>query len=371
MSDPAGLWIGAEEEKRGPYAEATLRRWIDDGVLNANTLAWRDGASCGVPLASLLEQLRAAPSAASPAGFGYDAPTAQSISAQAAATRRTRREALPSPPSMPWGLVLLFSVLTLSIFLLVWTFKQSGWVRKIDDDSRATAILIASFVGYCAGGIIKDVEGAAGIGVILMLGSLLLSFTAYVSMGISMRRKLPEYGLSPQIGMITLLLFNVYYLQAQMSWVGRWKSSGQTLPRAPKRMMYVLLLFPFSLVVGAAISLPAYQQYVLRLQVLEGAGFAEQMMNQASAYYARHGQLPNSNELLGIKAGVELSGHFVSDARMQEGHVVVRYNHLATAELLRDRVLVLTPHRSAGQLTWDCTSNSTVPLALLPPQCLE
>lgn len=373
MIDTAGLWIGAEEERRGPYTEATLRRWVNDGVLDANTLAWRDGMIYGLPLTTLLEQLRAAPSASVPpsSSAAYAAPTAESMGTHAAATRRTKRESLAQPPSLHWGLVLLFSVLSLGIFLIVWNFKQSAWVRKIDEDSRATAILIASIVGYSVGGMIQDGGEMTGFGLIVMLASLALYYAAYVSMGISMRRKLPEYGVVPQIGMVTLLLFNVFYLQAQMTWVARWKASGQTLPPAPKRTMYVLLVFPLALVVGAAISLPAYQQYVFRTQVMEGAVFAEQLMDAANDYYARHGELPNSNGVLGVKAGAVLSGRFVSDARMREGHVVISYNNPATAESLRDKVLVLTPKLSDGQLTWDCTSNSTLPDALLPPQCLE
>jgi hypothetical protein len=230
MSDPTGLWIGAEEKKRGPYTEATLRRWVNDGVLDAATLARGDGMTRGLPLSTLLEQLRAAPSASAstPASsaFAYNAPTAEGIGAEAAATRRNKRDLLPQPPSLHWGLVLLFSVLSLGIFLLVWTFKQSGWVRKIDDQSRATAMLVASCVGYSVGSMIEDGGEATVFGMILMLASLLLFYAAYFSLGSSIRRKLPEYGLVPQVGTVTLMLFNVFYLQAQMSWIVRWKASG-------------------------------------------------------------------------------------------------------------------------------------------------
>lgn len=48
--------------------------------------------------------------------------------------------------------------------------------------------------------------------------------------------------------------------------------------------MYGLLLLPVALAVSAAISLPAYQQYVFRAQVMEGAVFAEQLMHAADVY---------------------------------------------------------------------------------------
>lgn len=86
---------------------------------------------------------------------------------------------------------------------------------------------------------------------------------------------------------------------------------------------------------------------------------------------ARYGELPDSNAVLGLKPGTELTSRFVSEARMREGHVVVSYDHPATAQWLRDKVLLLTPKRSGGQLSWDCASNSTIPNALLPPQCLQ
>lgn len=41
------------------------------------------------------------------------------------------RQALPAPPSLHWGVVLLITVLTLGAFAWVWAFVQAIWVKRL------------------------------------------------------------------------------------------------------------------------------------------------------------------------------------------------------------------------------------------------
>jgi hypothetical protein len=60
-----------------------------------------------------------------------DYPT-QPYTAQAEQRHPAAEYAFPTPPKLHWALVLLFTVLTLGIFLIVWMFIQSSWAKKID-----------------------------------------------------------------------------------------------------------------------------------------------------------------------------------------------------------------------------------------------
>jgi uncharacterized Tic20 family protein len=146
--------------------------------------------------------------------------------------RRTRRRCaaceLSAPALVALGLVFLFGVLTLGLFSVVWYFVQTTWV-KIDPRSRATLYMglsVACYALYVAMYLVASVgmalsghgsTGAVGVGLVLMIGSLLpmlayvvLYYCAYYSMSGSLQRVLPaEYGVRPEIGGVTLFFLGV------------------------------------------------------------------------------------------------------------------------------------------------------------------
>lgn len=186
-----------------------------------------------------------------------------------------RRASFPRPPSLHWGLVFLFGVLTLGLFSVVWYFVQTTWVKKIDPRSRATLYMglsVACYALYVAMYLVASVgmalsghgsTGAVGIGLVLMIGSLLpmlayvvLYYCAYYSMSGSLQRVLPaEYGVRPEIGGVTLFFFSVFYLQGQLSWLARWKDSGRTAPPPPKGIFWALWGTVIALALAAAVGI--------------------------------------------------------------------------------------------------------------------
>ncbi|MGA0586964.1 DUF4339 domain-containing protein [Dyella sp. KRB-257] len=138
MSSEANIWIGQDGQKYGPYTEANLRQWIGEGRFGPDTLAWREGMAAWRPLAQLFPDA----TAVAPPPFSAPPPPPKSFSngdaSGTATTHEQRRAELPSPPSLHWGLVLLFTILTLGLFGVIWPFVQSNWVRKIDRHSHAT-----------------------------------------------------------------------------------------------------------------------------------------------------------------------------------------------------------------------------------------
>lgn|GEM_PF-170652 len=378
------IWIGQNGKKYGPYNEANVRQWLGEGKFASDALAWRDGMAEWVPVTSMFSDT----SASRPPQPPVPPPFANETPSEAWVTQHDDRDSLPMPPSLHWLLVWLFSILTLGIFGIIWPFIQANWVRKIDQNSNARLLLAIAFGCFLFGyilyfvGIAASLSGDAGLGGsgmttlggMLLLGYIVLMLVAYFSMAGSMRRQLPDYGLQPEIGGVTLFFFRAYYLQGQLSWVARWKATGQTTPRAPKGVFWAIcLLLPFVFGILAAIAIPAYQDYVIRTEIAEGLTLADGAKTAVAEYYNNHGQLPADNPSAGLAQGSAMSGKYVSSVTVDNGSVIVAFHNLATNIRIRDEVLVLAPAQGSNEvLQWQCGGDgTTVPTKYLPQSCRQ
>jgi hypothetical protein len=249
MTEDRKIWIGRDGQRFGPYDDATLRAWVAEGKVEATALAWYEGMAEWRPLHEVLGLAVPPPMAGYPAGL----PDAG-------------RGSLPEPPSLHWGLLLLFTILTLGILGIVWPFLQANWVKKIDPNSKATTYLtvalclvgvswVISFsqiMGHMAtpGASVGPALGFAGLNFIIAIAQLVFMYMAYFGMARSMREQLPKYGLRPDIGGVTLFFFTLLYLQGQMTWVSRWRQTGQTEPPAPKAIFWFIWFIPILLVIA-------------------------------------------------------------------------------------------------------------------------
>ena len=135
------------------------------------------------------------------------------------------------PPSLHWGWVLLFSILTLGIFAIVWPFIQASWVRKIDPGSSASLMLwlslgciVVSFFlipAWTPAGDASPLTTNERLGWLLQLFSVVLFYGAFFAMSASIRQHMAIYRLPVRIGGITLFFFNTLYLQGQLTWLAR------------------------------------------------------------------------------------------------------------------------------------------------------
>ncbi len=379
MNSEARYWIGRTGQKYGPYSEANVRQWIGQGRFGPETLAWREGMATWQPLAQLFPD--AAPTAPPP----FSAPAAPPggfFAGYPSDAGARRRADLPAPPSMHWGVLLLLVMVTFGLFGLIWPFVQSSWVRKVDPRSRGTLLLGmalgSAVIGYALLGASGASEGArtgsvagAMLGLLLVLAYIVLFVAAYFSMAGSLEQRFNRGTPTVRIGGITLFFFNLYYLQGQLRWLARWKESGRTDPPPPKGVFYLLWLFPFVLGILAAIAIPAYQGYVVRVQVMEAFSVARSAEAAVAGYYAQHGDMPKDNADAGIGAADSLTGRYVSAVDVDAGTLVVHFDSPRAALLLRDKVLVLEPHRDGqGQLQWSCDSpQTTIRPQYLPLRC--
>jgi Tfp pilus assembly major pilin PilA len=389
VTDYDKIWIGQNGQKYGPYTEANVRQWMAEGKLARGALAWRDGMAEWVPLSTLFSGPDTSqPPPLSSTGDPGDVPPPPLSEAHAPSTQGPfsassdfsgpdpiERASLPTPPSLHWGLVLLFAILTFGIFAIVWTFIQANWVRKIDPRSNATLLLVLSLIAFVVGysldlATLADGPGARPtLGPVLVLTSTILSLVAYFRMAGSMRRGLSAYGLRPNISGATLFFFTLWYLQGQMSWLARWKLTGQTSPRAPKGIYWALCVVPFVIAILAAISVPAYQDYIIRTQVSEGVALADGAKTAVTEYYARNGTFPPNNPAAGLAQSAEISGKYVSGIDVSDGKITVAYDTARSASAIRNQLFVFAPVVAGGFIRWDCSSGGTIPAKYLPTDC--
>jgi Tfp pilus assembly major pilin PilA len=153
-----------------------------------------------------------------------------------------------------------------------------------------------------------------------------------------------------------------------LSWLARWKRTGQTTPRAPKGVFWAIF-FIVPLVIGilAAFSIPAYQDYLIRSQVAEGFVLSDGAKTALAEYYSNNGSLPADNAAAGLAPGTAISGKYVSSVDVSGGRITVAYDMAAASATIRDKVLILTPTAEQGTMAWICTS--TLPDRDLPTNC--
>jgi len=392
------IWIGQDGQKYGPYTEADVRQRLADGKFTIDTLAWRNGLAEWIPLVTMFPNTAAYQPpqpppihtiGSAPAGRSSTVDTNPAAFSGGSSARHfgqfetadVERAALPAPPPLHWGLVLLFTALTFGIFGIIWPFIQAAWVRKIDGHSRATllmAIAVACFVVgeplYIAGSVSASqgggAGGLAGIGGLLVLAYLIFYLVAFFSMANSMRRNLPDYGLPVEIGGVTLFFFAMYYLQSQLNWVSRWKRTGKTSPEASKGTIWlVFCAAPFLVGILAAISIPAYQDYLVRTQVSEGMALSGGAKTAVAEYYNNRGSLPPDNRSAGLANSTSIAGRYVSGVDVTDGTITVAFDTANSNLTIRNKVLVLSPTPNGNAITWNCSTGSTLPSRDFPLAC--
>lgn len=126
----------------------------------------------------------------------------------------------------------------------------------------------------------------------------------------------------------------------------------------------------------AAITLPAYQDYVIRTRVAEGLVLASSYKNEVTDYYARHTQWPR-----GIPEDIarqlrlsdfEATQNVRNIRVLGQGVIEIEYNPVKVS---RGGKLLLIPQvdRSNGRVVWRCQNSSGADafrvLSALPAEC--
>ncbi len=121
----------------------------------------------------------------------------------------------------------------------------------------------------------------------------------------------------------------------------------------------------------AAIALPAYQDYVIRSQVSEGAVLSDGAKTAVAEYYSNRGTAPQNNGSAGLASSGSITGKFVSSVTVSGGKITAQYSATSPQRAntkIDTSLLVFSPTFSAGSTVWKCSS-AGLPTKYLPVIC--
>ena len=141
---------------------------------------------------------------------------------------------------MHWLALLLLAWITGGIVGLIWTFRQAGFVKRIDPSSKARLLLVLTLLGAAAeiaimlagftvGFISKSwIATVVGVAMCVNLLAVVLAYLAIFSMRKSVER---YYNTVEPIGLrlsrSMTFFFQILYFQYHFSRIARWKKTGQ------------------------------------------------------------------------------------------------------------------------------------------------
>lgn len=113
----------------------------------------------------------------------------------------------------------------------------------------------------------------------------------------------------------------------------------------------------------ASVSMPAYQTYTTRAQVVESFSITDEMKSEIRDYYKHHGVFPKDNHQAGIPAPKYLIGNFISGVELIDGAMHVTFGNKAH-KALQGKMLTIRPQVVVGSptspISWLC-GNSEPP----------
>ncbi|MEO5813462.1 MAG: pilin [Rhodanobacter sp.] len=122
----------------------------------------------------------------------------------------------------------------------------------------------------------------------------------------------------------------------------------------------------------AAIAIPAYQDYVVRAQVSEGATLTDGAKTAVAEFAANRGSMPADNTAAGLAAAGSITGSYVSEVKVVNGVITAKFSKTAPQKAntaIDGDTFVLSPITAGGgSVVWHC-STSTVAQKYLPTSC--
>ena len=117
----------------------------------------------------------------------------------------------------------------------------------------------------------------------------------------------------------------------------------------------------------AAIAIPAYQDYLIRTQVSEGAVLTDGAKTAFAEFYSNKGTMPSKNESAGLAQPASITGKYVSKVTVAASVITAEFGNEANTKIAT-KEFVLSPIVNDGSIAWSCTK-STVDPKYLPTSC--
>jgi hypothetical protein len=111
------------------------------------------------------------------------------------------------PPSLPWPVVLILSLVTLGVFEDAWLLWQSRWATKVDPRSRATIFAAGGLLLFVLGGVLTELSAFKQLAGWVEIGGLVLSQIANFSVKGTIEK---HYKLALS-GLMTIFFTSIYF----------------------------------------------------------------------------------------------------------------------------------------------------------------
>jgi type IV pilus assembly protein PilA len=123
----------------------------------------------------------------------------------------------------------------------------------------------------------------------------------------------------------------------------------------------------------AAIAIPAYQDYLVRTQVSEGAVLADGAKTAVAEWYSNKGTLASTggNLSMGLATPASITGKYVSSVTVAPATGIISSAYggpKASTKIPATAILVVSPQTTAGSVSWVCKS-TTINAKYLPTSC--
>jgi type IV pilus assembly protein PilA len=122
----------------------------------------------------------------------------------------------------------------------------------------------------------------------------------------------------------------------------------------------------------AAIAIPAYQDYLIRSQVSEGAVLSDGAKTAMGEFYSNTGHFPAANSSAGLAKAASIVGKYVEsvDVATNGGQIQAKFNSTTANQKIRGKILAFSAITNAGSISWSCTNaTTTVDAKYLPTAC--
>ena len=119
----------------GPYTLEDLQRYVASGNILPSDLACAEGSTEWVPVTQILGSAGTSPGAVSPVPAGASNPPYGG--APAAPVYDATAPGYNDPPNLSWGLLLVISIFTCTLFMYVWNIILATWMKRVFPKSNA------------------------------------------------------------------------------------------------------------------------------------------------------------------------------------------------------------------------------------------
>jgi type IV pilus assembly protein PilA len=121
----------------------------------------------------------------------------------------------------------------------------------------------------------------------------------------------------------------------------------------------------------AAIAIPAYQDYLIRTQVSEGAVLTDGAKTAVAEFYSNKGTFPANNTSAGLASATSIAGKYVQSVTVAgTGKIDALYGNSSNAKI-NGKHFILSPIANGGSIAWSClpSGGTDVDPKYLPTSC--